>query len=127
RIEGVEGQLADEEVLREGIVKETPTGAHNRLTLAGHVVSKTDARRKIVPIIIVELIESVCADEDKSACAIKIAQQIVLFFDDTKEVVTQARVQSEPATRAPAILKVGGVRVLRRAALRVAACGATAR
>ena len=50
RIESIEWEVADKEVLREGVIVKAPSGAHHGIAVAAQVVSGAQAWSKIVEI-----------------------------------------------------------------------------
>ena len=118
--------MADEEVLREGVVEESPAGAHDGLAFAAHVPGKAHAWREIIQVALVQLIKSAAADLHQPALQIKITKQIVLLADDAEVVIAQSEVQRQPLAPAEGVLQVSGVRVLKRLAPRIAFRRATA-
>src|ERR1043166_4844369 len=112
RIERIERQLTDKEVLRKCVVKQPPAAADHCFAFTTDVPCKTEPRAEIVPVGSVQLIEAIRSNLNKTALQIKMTQQIILFADHAKIVPTNAEIQRQFVTRAPIVLKIKRMRSL---------------
>src|SRR5581483_3231346 len=121
-IEGVKGELADEQVLRKRIVEEAVPGTQNRAAVAEHVVGSADAGSKIVPVLGIQRGRRTAGSYllQLIGSSVQDTKQIVLCTDHTVVVPAQAVVQSQPARQAPGVLRIHGIAVLMGNAIRVA-------
>src|ERR1700747_2349709 len=109
--------MAHKHVLRERVVKNTPSGPQNSLAFSGDVPGGADARR---PVVVVGLIEAAVSNQDVSAGGrIEVAEVAVLFLDDAEIVVAQAEIQGEFPGHVNTVLEISGVGIFKGVAIRI--------
>ena len=116
-IEGVPGDLADEEVLREGVVVEALACAQQRAAVADEVVDRAHARAEVVPVLVVERTRA----DDAAARGVEAREPVLRLAEHAVVVPAQAVVQRQAPRQLVVVLEVEAVVVLERLAVRVAA------
>src|SRR5215471_16023297 len=103
-VEAVEWQVAHKHILRESIIEDAEACTNHRLLMPGHVPSDAHARRNVI---VVGLIQPALANEDVRARGrIEVGEVPMLFLHQTEIVITQSKIDGEPAIPAITILQV---------------------
>src|SRR5262249_30648215 len=107
-IEGVEREMADEEVLRERVIIQAPTGAQNGAAIAAQVIGSAQARSKFVEVARIKAgrTAALANQLQRLRCRIEEAEAVAIFIDHAKVVPAQAGVESKFARHAEVILHV---------------------
>src|SRR5438270_6002314 len=116
-IKGVERQLANKEILRESVIVHAPAGADDSLAVAMSVPGNAGARRKIVQVAGIQLLDGIHVSG-----RINQAETVLLFPDHAKIFPAHAVTQSYALREAERILKIKRVIIFKRLAGRVALC-----
>src|SRR5581483_10944116 len=113
RVEGVVRQLSGEEVLREGVVEQSPAGAEHGFTLSEDVVGEAETRAEVVPVLGIQAARTArLSNVLQVSGGRKNAEQIVLLADHAVIIPAQTVVKGELRSEAPVVLEVEGVVVL---------------
>ena len=80
--------MAQENILCEGVVEHAPAAADHRFALASDVVGKSNARGKVVVILVIQLANWIGGPR----CGIEPVEQIVLFSDHSEIIPAHAQV-----------------------------------
>src|SRR4029079_1824308 len=94
--------LADEEVLREGVVVETVAAAEHAPRLSRQIPRERRARRKVVPVLVVQLRDR----RDLLRRRVEHAEAILPFADDAVVVPPEAPVERDVRLRPERFLSV---------------------
>src|SRR6478672_10766546 len=116
-IKGVERQLANKEILRESVIIHAPAGADNGLAVAMRVPGNAGARREVVQVAGIQLLDRVHVSG-----RINQAETVLLFPNHAKIFPAQAVTQSYALGKAERVLKIKRVIIFKRLAGRVALC-----
>ncbi len=105
--------MAQEKVLRKGVIENAEAAAHHRLAPAEHIPSKADARRKILVIRFIKPGQSTRTNRDEGAGGrIKVGEKVVLLCYYSEIVPAQTVVQRETGEEMEAVLKIDPMIVL---------------
>src|SRR5262249_14218555 len=108
-VEGVEGKLADKEVLGEAIIVHAPPGAKHRPAVAAHVPCQGHPGPKIVPIFRIELLDRI----DGRRHGIEKTELVLLFSDHAEVLPAQAVGCRQTLRNAEVVLDIDGMIVLK--------------
>src|SRR5262249_3924403 len=109
RIERIERQLSRKKVLRECVIKQTPTRAHDGLALSVQVPRDSQTRREVVPIAIVQAWQTWRAHLHKTRRRIEVTQQVVLLVDHAEVIPAQSEVEGDVGAPAKCVLQISCV------------------
>ena len=110
-------QVAEEHVLRECVVEQSPSAANHSRSFAGHIVSKGQAGSEVIEVLAIELIGLIVAS---TVGGIEGIEQSVLFTGDAEVIPTHAVIQGQARGGTEAVLNEEPVAILIRVPLRIA-------
>ena len=108
--------MAEENVLREGVIVHAPATADHRLAPPGHVVGEGHSRSEIVVVLLVELADRHLGLRRR----VEAIEQIALLVHNTEVVPPQTQIQCQPRRPAEAVLNVKRMAVFGRVPPRIA-------
>ncbi len=105
--------MPQEDVLREGIVEQSPAAADNCPSLAGHVIGEPEARGEVVVILVIELVRGRYV---RSSRRIQAVEEAVLLSHHTEVVPTDAEIECQLGIHSEAVLNIEAVVIFERVA-----------
>src|SRR5207248_3649260 len=114
-VEGWEGQLADEEVLGEGVVEQAPAGTQHGLAVAKDIPSQAGTRPKVVEVTRIELADWLCSLRG----GVKEAEAVFFLAYHAVVIPAQPEVESQARHQLPIVLEVEAVIVFEVIAVRI--------
>src|SRR5258708_7788220 len=109
--------MTDEDVLREGVVEQAPTGTNHSAPFPGHVIDDPNARRKIVVILVVQLAD---VSQSRFDGRVESIEQVAPLTGDAEVIPPHAIVDCQPRCPAEAVLDIEAVVVFYRMTPRTA-------
>src|ERR1043165_833091 len=113
--------MSQKDILREGVIEQTPAASDNRSSFAGHIVGEGHTRCEVVVIGIVEIRRAAISHLHGRPAVrwIKPVEEVVLLFHNSEVIPAQAKIESQARRQPVTVLQINTVTVFRSMPLSV--------